>query len=362
MTAFRFSLRRWLGCLALLGFALALPARAETSVGYYWQSVRGHLAVWWSARPVTEWIEDPATAPRLVERLRLAQRIRRFASEALSLPDNGSFTRYAQLDRPFVLWNVQAAPELSLDPMRWCFPVAGCVAYRGFFSRERADAFAGDLRGQGLDVQVGGVPAYSTLGWFDDLLLSSFIDYPEPELAQLIFHELAHQVVYVPGETAFNESFATAVELIGVRRWLESSGAAAAALEAWQERRVSRERFVAMLAQTAQALRKAYADADTDDARRAAKRALIAELRAEAVRQRALSPGFAAYDRWFAQDIGNAHLMAVGLYHEAVPAFMALYREQGEDLPRFFDAVRAIGALSADARRARMAALDSLRR
>jgi predicted aminopeptidase len=152
------------------------------------------------------------------------------------------------------------------------------------------------------------------------------------------------------------------VELIGVRRWLESSGAAAAALEAWQERRANRDRFVAMLAQTAQALRKAYADADTDDARRAAKRALIAELRAEAVRQRALSPGFAAYDRWFAQDIGNAHLMAVGLYHEAVPAFMALYREQGEDLPRFFDAVRVIGALSADARRARMAALDSLRR
>lgn len=354
--------RWWLsGVLSAALSAAPVAAFADTSLAYYWQSARGHLSLWWSARSVQSWLDDTATDPKLAERLRRAQQIRRFASESLGLPNNGSFTRYAQLGRPFVLWNVQAAPELSLDPVRWCFPVAGCVAYRGFYSREGADEFAGALRGQGLDVQVSGVPAYSTLGWFDDLLLSSFIDYPEPELAQLIFHELAHQVVYVPGETGFNESFATAVEMIGVRRWLEASGAGAAALEAWHARRARRERFVALLAQASVDLRRTYATAESDEAKREGKREVFAALRARAAHQKVLSPDFAAYDRWFAQELGNAHLMAVGLYHEGIPAFMALYREQGEDLPRFFEAVRAIAALSPQARAERMAALGSLR-
>lgn len=357
--------KRWpawpLAWMVLAVLFAGRPAQAESSLGYYWQSARGHLAIWWSARSVRDWIDDPATAPALAERLRRAQSMRRFASETLGLPDNGSFTRYAQLERPFVLWNVQAAPELSLDPVRWCFPFAGCVAYRGFFSRERADAFAAELRAQGLDVQVSGVPAYSTLGWFDDLLLSTFINYSEPELAQLIFHELAHQVVYLPGDTAFNESFATAVELIGVRRWLGASGAEPAAVEAWQARRSHREQFVALLAEASRALRAAYAGSDSDDMKRAAKRRIIAELRLRAAEHKAAHPGFAVYDRWFAQELGNAHLMAVGLYHAGVPAFMALFREQGEDLPRFFEAVRGIAALPGAERAARMAALGGLR-
>ncbi len=336
-------------------------AHAEWSLSHTWQSVRGHLAVWWATRPVDDWLADPNIDPKLAERLSLAQRIRRFASESLALPDNGSFSRYAQLDRPFVLWNVQAAPELSLEPRRWCFPVAGCVAYRGFFAREEADAFAASLRAQGLDVQVGGVPAYSTLGWFDDPLLSSFIDYPEPELAQLIFHELAHQVVYVSGDTRFNESFATAVEIIGVQRWLARTGADAAVARAWMARRERREHFVGMLAAAAERLRKSYASPLPDEAKRAAKKEGFDALRAEFAAHRARDPGFAAYDRWFAQDLGNAHVMAVGLYHDLVPAFFALFKEQGEDLPRFFDAVRTLAALSPEARAERLAAARHLR-
>ena len=347
--------------MLLAGLAVAWPVQAESSLGYYWQSARGHLSVWWSARSVRDWVEDPATAPTLSERLRLAQRMRRFASEVLGLPDNGSFTRYAALDRPFVLWNVQAAPELSLDPVRWCFPFAGCVAYRGFFSRERADTFAAALRAQGLDVQVSGVPAYSTLGWFDDLLLSSFLHYPEPELAQVIFHELAHQVVYLPGDTAFNESFATAVELIGVQRWLEASGVEPATVRAWLARRSHREQFVALLAEASRALRAAYAGSDSDDMKRAAKIRILAELRAQAAQHKAANPDFSVYDRWFTQELGNAHLMAVGLYHESVPAFMALFREQGEDLPRFFEAVRGLAALPSAERVSRMTTLSGLR-
>lgn len=241
------------------------------------------------------------------------------------------------------------------------FPVAGCVAYRGFFAREDADAFAASLRAQGLDVQVGGVPAYSTLGWFDDPLLSSFIDYPEPELAQLIFHELAHQVVYVPGDTRFNESFATAVEIIGVQRWLARTGADAAVARAWMARRERREHFVGMLAAAGERLRKSYALPLPDEAKRAAKKEGFDALRAEFAAHRARDPGFAAYDRWFAQDLGNAHVMAVGLYHDLVPAFFALFKEQGEDLPRFFDAVRTLAALSPEARAERLAAARHLR-
>jgi predicted aminopeptidase len=352
----------WRGlALALAWLSAASPVSAELSLGYYWQSARGHLAVWWAARPAEQWIADTATDPALAERLRLAQRIRRFASEALSLPDNGSFTRYAQLDRPFVLWNVQAAPALSLEPRQWCFPVAGCVAYRGFFALAEAETFAASLRAEGLDVQVSGVPAYSTLGWFDDPLLSTFIRYPEPELAQLIIHELAHQVVYVQGDTAFNESFATAVELIGVERWLEHTGAAPAVREAWLARRERRERFVVLLTATSKSLRDVYGSSLSDEAKRAAKREAFAALRAQAQAERVRSPEFAAYDRWFAQELGNAHLMAVGLYHDWVPAFLALFREQGQDMPRFFEAARALGALAPQERRARMAQLSALR-
>ena len=215
-------------------------ARSGYEPAYLWQSARGHLSLWWSARPVDDLIDDPATRPSLRQRLELAKKLRRFAVEALALPDNGSFTRFAQVDRPHVVWNVQAAPELSLEPVRWCFPVAGCVAYRGYYHEGDAEAYAASLRAEGLDVQVAGVSAYSTLGWFADPLLSTFIGQPEPELAQLIFHELAHQVVWVPGDTRFNESFATAVERIGVERWLAHSSADPSVLAEWLARRERR--------------------------------------------------------------------------------------------------------------------------
>ena len=331
-------------------------ARSGYEPAYLWQSARGHLSLWWSARPVDDLIDDPATRPALRQRLALAKKLRRFAVEALALPDNGSFTRFAQVDRPHVVWNVQAAPELSLEPVRWCFPVAGCVAYRGYYHEGDAEAYAASLRAEGLDVQVAGVSAYSTLGWFADPLLSTFIGQPEPELAQLIFHELAHQVVWVPGDTRFNESFATAVERIGVERWLAHSSADPSVLAEWLARRERRERIVSLLSETAGRLRAIYNQPIPDDQKRAGRRQAFADLRAAFGVLREANPAFSAWDRWFAQPLGNAHLMSVGLYHDLVPAFLALYRAERENLPRFYEAVRALAALPPEARAARLAA------
>ncbi|HEV7912633.1 MAG TPA: aminopeptidase, partial [Albitalea sp.] len=218
------------GTLALAAATVCLSSGCST-LGYYAQSVGGHLDLLRSARPVPQWMSDADAPAELKDRLALTQRIRDYAVSELSLPDNASYRRYADLKRNAAVWNVVAAPELSLSLHTWCFPVVGCVGYRGYFDRERAEAFADELRReQGLEVGVYGVPAYSTLGalpgdFFADPLLNTFIRFPEGELARLIFHELAHQVAYAKGDTEFNESFATAVERIGGMRWLNEHAA-----------------------------------------------------------------------------------------------------------------------------------------
>ncbi|MFZ9408372.1 MAG: aminopeptidase, partial [Burkholderiaceae bacterium] len=213
---------------------------------FYWQALMGHLDIALRAQPVEAVARDSAMDARLRGKLNLARDMRAFASTELGLPDNRSFTTYTHLDRPFVVWNVFATPPLSTRLQTWCFPVAGCVGYRGYFRRADADAFAARLRAQGLETYVAGIPAYSTLGWFQDPLLSTFMHYPEAELARLIFHELSHQVAYAPGDTTFNESYATAVEEIGVERWF-AKRPDEAALRAFREQSLRRQNFVALL-------------------------------------------------------------------------------------------------------------------
>jgi predicted aminopeptidase len=236
-----------------------MTACADTR--YYLQSVGGHLHMMQAARPVDQWLADEHVAPTLKQRLALAQRMRRFAVTELKLPDNASYQRYADLQRRFVVWNVVAAPELSLTLKTWCFPVTGCVGYRGYFSEDEARAAAQPLAAEGLDVRVYGVPAYSTLGWMNwaggDPLLNTFIRYPEGELARMIFHELAHQVLYVKGDTVFNESFATAVERLGGERWLWAHGSDAAKKE-YAEFDARRRQFRALLLATRTRLAEIY--------------------------------------------------------------------------------------------------------
>lgn len=330
--------------------ACALGACSE--VGFYVQGMFGQADLLARAKPILEVI---ATTPDVALRMRLerVQAIRAFASRELALPDNGSYTSYADLGRPFVVWNVFAAPELSLASRQWCFPVAGCVAYRGYFAEADAMAEAARLAAGGDDVHVSGVPAYSTLGYFDDPVLSTFVRFREVELARLVFHELAHQVAYVRDDTSFNESFATAVEEEGLARWLaaqrrQRTAAEAAELDADAARgqRV-RAAFRRLIEATRERLAALYASGASHDEKRAGKAAAFAELRAAYEREKAAADGVPAFDRWFAAGANNAGIAAAGLYADRVPQFRALLAAEDGDLPRLYARVRALAAVPA---------------
>jgi predicted aminopeptidase len=331
-----------------------------SSLGYYAQSVQGHFAVLEAARPIPEVIADPAAAPPLKQRLVKAQRIRAYASSQLGLPDNDSYTRYADLKRPYVVWNVFATPELSLELKQWCYPIVGCAGYRGYFDKAAAEGAAEALRAEGYEVNVSGVPAYSTLGWFADPVLNTFIGGSEGQLAGLLFHELAHQVVFVGGDTTFNESFATTVEREGVRRWLDSHGDAPAR-EAYAEFAQRRSQFLALLLKYRQLLQQNYDRTASDDDKRARKRQLFAELKQEYAALKQSWGGFAGYDRFFAQDLTNAHLAAVGAYNDRVPAFKALLAQSGGDFPTFYAEVKRLASLPMAQREAALERLQASR-
>ena len=333
-------------------------AATDAGPGYYWQSVTGHLKLMHAARPVQDWIDDPVTPPALQQRLLLAQRMRRFAVTELGLPDNASYQRYADLKRRAAVYNVVAAPELSLTLHSWCFPVAGCVGYRGYFDEAEAKAFAAALPSD-MDVAVYPVPAYSTLGWMNwaggDPLLNTFIGYPEGELARLLFHELAHQVAYASGDTVFNESFATAVERIGGARWLAQADEPAR--QAYAEFDGRRQAFRAHAMATRQRLQAVYEDASLDaPAKRQRKAETMNDFRQRYEELKRGWGGYRGYDAWVAQ-ASNATFGAQAAYDQWVPAFEALFEREGRHFARFYDAVRALAALGADDRQAALQAL-----
>ena len=338
--------------LATIGLLVFVSGCAN--FGYYLQSVGGQLEVWRRERPIEEVIAD-AAAP-LKQKLARVLEIREFASRELGLPDNRSFRRYADLGRPFVTWNVFAAPEFSVRPVQWCFLFAGCVSYRGYFAQADADRYAAELAGQGHDVYVGGVPAYSTLGWFPDPVLNTFIHYPEAEIARLVFHELSHQLVYARDDTTFNESFAVTVEQEGVRRWLAHAGDAPGRVEYERNRRMRAE-FVRLVGNYRERLDALYRTRLAPEAMRGRKREILDGLQAD---YRALQKGwdgYAGYDRWFAQSPNNAQLASVAIYTQRVPAFEALLQREGGDLPRFYAAVKELAALPKEERDRRLGAL-----
>jgi predicted aminopeptidase len=341
----------------LLLLTLALPALAGLGgCGYYFQAVRGHFQIMGERVPIDDVIDDPGTPAEVRARLELVREARVFASDELQLPDNDSYTTYVALDRSFVVWNVFAAPEFSVEPKRWCFPVAGCVVYRGYFAEDDANEYAGRLAADGWDTYVGGVAAYSTLGRFDDPVLSTMLRWPDYRLAGLLFHELAHQVVYVKDDSEFNESFATAVEEEGLARWLADRGEDAVLVEY----RADRERqgaFGLLIEDTRARLAELYRRPLDEAAMRAAKAAEFAALRERYRALRDAWGGYAGYDAWFDLPLNNAQLVPVATYRRYVPAFRALLRESEGDLGAFYDACRQLGALSPDARRERLEAL-----
>ena len=342
----------------LLGMSAVCLTSGCSTLSYYAQAAGGHLELMQRARPVAEVAGDPATLEPLRSQLQLSQQLRNWAVSELKLPDNASYRRYADLQREAVVWNVVAAPALSLTLKTWCFPVMGCVGYRGYFQKSGAEALAAQLRAEGFEVSVYGVPAYSTLGFSNwlggDPLLNTFIQWPEGELARLIFHELTHQVAYAADDTTFNESFAVAVERIGSRRWLaqHASPEAQAASEAGERRREDFRRLTLRFRGELEAL---YASPLDELAKRERKTALMAALRADylALKQAAWA-GYAGYDGWFAA-ANNATFGVLAAYNELVPAFEQLFERSGSDFTRFYAEVQALAALPKDQRRAKLA-------
>lgn len=342
-------LRRWL-VPVLCGVLLSGCA----SLDYYAQVSRGQLDLLVARQPVAELLAAPQTDPELKRRLALAQQARRFASAELGLPDNSSYRLYADLQRPYVVWNVFATPELSLQPLTHCFPIAGCVAYRGYYQQGRARGAAALLKAEGLDTYVAGIEAYSTLGWFADPILNTMLRWDDQRLAAVIFHELAHQQLYVQDDTAFNESFASFVEQQGLRQWRAARGLAA---DDAREARMRRQ-FTELILASRERLQALYEGPLDDAGKRAGKAAEFDRLRAE---YRALRDaqwgGDARYDAWINAPLNNARLLPFGLYDQWVPAFAALFEQAGGDWREFYRRAAELGELPLVERERALAAL-----
>lgn len=323
---------------------------ACATLGWYGQAVSGHLDLLARREHIADLIHDPDTDPELAARLGLVLQMREFAVAELGLPDSRSYTRYADIQREAVTWNVIATPVDSLAPKTWCYPVAGCLSYRGYFQRERAEAFAAGLAEQGLDVAISPAIAYSTLGWFADPVLNTMLAWDDARLAGFIFHELTHEKLFVPGETAFNEAYATAVEREGVRRWLVARDELDA-LAAWEQRRVQSAALVEALLEARERLAAIYARPDSLEARLLAKAEEFERLRAE-LRQLAEAMSSAWIARFAERELNNAHLAQVATYEAGVGAFEALLADCAGDMSCLHRRVSSLAASDSTARQA----------
>ncbi|WP_025754210.1 MULTISPECIES: aminopeptidase [unclassified Pseudomonas] len=340
--------------IPLVPLLAALLLNGCSSVAYYGQLAEGQWQLLRARQPVAQVIADPATPPQLRSHLAHAEQARVFASQQLKLPDNRSYRVYADIGRPYVVWNVFATPELSLQPVTHCFPIAGCVAYRGYYQQGAARGAAALMRQDGLDVYVGGVEAYSTLGWFDDPILSSMVGWGDERLATLIFHELAHQRFYVQNDTEFNESFASFVEQEGTRQWRVARGLAAIGGDQGQQR----EQFIRLVLASRERLQAIYSGTLDEAYKRQAKRAEFERLRREYRQVRdGQWGGDKRYDAWVYGPLSNAKLLPFGLYDQWVPAFEALFREVGGDWGRFYERVEQLGRLPISERKAALQGL-----
>lgn len=350
--------------LALLAVALLTGCQA----GYYAQAVRGHLQIVHRQEPIAELLQKPGTSEPLKARLRLLLAMREFAARELRLPVSGHYLRYADLGRSNVVWNVTATPEFSMTPKDWWYPVVGRLAYRGYFVESAARRHAAELATQGFDVDVGGVQAYSTLGWFRDPVLNTFIQEPETELAELLFHELAHQRLFVSGDTDFNEAFAEAVGEEGTRRWLRAKHGEAGVreYEAHLRRKADFTRLVTgahdqlaalfLAAGTGMKSPREVASLPGEQLAelRVRKQAILDQLRRDYESLRVTWGGRTDYQRWFRRPLNNARLNDVDAYYRLVPAFHRLLQAQGGDLEAFYREAGASGKLEKAERHRRL--------
>ena len=325
----------------LLAVALIGAALPGCALGYLTQAAQGQWRLMRARRPIEQVIADPTASPDLKAQLRVVQDARDFAVSDLGLPDNRSYRSYSDLKRPYVVWNVVAAPEFSVEPQRWCFPFTGCLSYRGYFRENDARKMAAALAARGNDVMVGGVSAYSTLGHFADPVLNTMLRYGDLGLASTIFHELAHQLIYVRGDSEFNESFAVSVEQEGLRRWLAARGRSLE-LQDYLARHQSEQLIVGVFADGRRRLATLYASSPAlpIDQQRARKHEILSATGEQVLAVERQFKVRSGYDQWISDGLNNAHLASVGTYFDCVPGFQRLLAANGGSLPAFYAAVR----------------------
>ncbi|HED17801.1 MAG TPA: aminopeptidase [Gammaproteobacteria bacterium] len=342
---------RWFGLLWL-----ALQISACSTLSYYHQSLQGQMELLAARQPIDEALADPGIPEQVRTQLQLLKKARQYAVTELSLPDNGSYKSYADLHRPYVVWTVVATQALSLEPHTWCYPIFGCLAYRAYFSQADAEREAQQLQQAGYDVYVAGIVAYSTLGWFDDPFLNTMLGWDEARLVGTLFHELAHQQMYVPDDTEFNESFAMTVQREGVRRWMRQFRDEKA-LQAWRDAARRDEDFIGMVLKIQHTLQTLYETSQSDEIKRLKKRELLRQLRRDYRLFRQRWSGYEGYDHWMFQDLNNAMIASVSTYHKLIPAFEALLQKSNYDMDAFYAAVKSLSLLDKEQRHARLAAV-----
>ena len=341
----------------LLAILLVLPLSGCFEIDYYLSAVTGHLQILSKRQSIQELLQEKSTPAELQLRLNQIREIRDFASQQLDLPNNGSYRSYVKLDRPYAVWNVVATPEFSLTPKQWCFPIAGCVSYRGYFKLDQAKKFAQGLANEHYDTAILGAPAYSTLKWFDDPVLSTFSNWPLPSIANLIFHELAHQLLYVQNDSTFNESFANSVGQIGVERWLESRNDPKMT-ELYQQQQIRQRQFQKLQETTRGELLELYASSLPPAEMRSAKQAIFDRMKERYARLKDSWQGYSGYDGWFSL-VNNARFASSNTYNRWVPAFKLVFAQEKNDLPNFYRRCRIIAELPSEQRNQLLATLTA---
>lgn len=327
----------------------SLTVSACSSFGYYMDLMSGHSELLEKRKPILEILADEKTKPKLRKLLETSQNIRDFASKSLHLPDNDSYRLYADLKRRYAIWNVVAAKEFSTEPKKWCFLFVGCLSYRGYFSKDDALDYANELKQEGYDVYLAGAKAYSTLGWFDDPLLNTMMYKSEARRAGIIFHELSHQVVYIDNDSSFNEAFATAVEQEGIRRWMDKKGKN----EQYQEYLIDKKReseFNQLLQSTREKLKQLYETKVNEIEKRQKKITIFSLMQKQYSQLKKSWGGYDGYDLWMNKNLNNAHLLLIATYHDLVPTFNAMLKEENYNLKKFYLAVKKYGALDKEKR------------
>ena len=339
----------WINIVLSIFLVAALTA-CET-VSYYGQAISGQITILNKRQLINQLLAEPLIPERLKDQLRLVLDIREFAQSELRLPVKGQYLSFADLERPYAVWNVYAAPEFSLKPKTWCHPVIGCTSYRGYFSRKNACHYADKLRKQGFDVFISGVAAYSTLGWFDDPVLNTFIYRNDIKLAALIFHELAHHLLYVANDTTFNESFASFVEQEGLRRWLIQKGNSDA-FSTYETDYHRHRQFIRLVMKYRRQLELLYAKNLSPSNKRRGKAFIFDKLRSEYRQLKAQWQGYSGFDLWFSRPLNNAQMITVSIYYDLLPAFAAMLQDSGHDLELLYRKCQDLAKKSKEERHA----------